>query len=145
MKRFRFGLEAVLRLREYREQLAEIELARVLSRQNQYRQQEAELATLQDLILHEPGSLQSGGDLSDRWRMLSDARGHAAELAETLQPEVDRAAQAYQQHYADSEALRRLRQHRRDEHRREERKAEDRELGEAAGVSWIRERSTGNG
>lgn len=145
MKRFRFGLEAVLRLREYREQLAEIELAQVLARQNQYRQQEAELAALQDLMLHEPGSLQSGGEIAQSWQALSAARAHAAELADALQPQVSRAAQAYQQQYADSEALRRLRAHREADHNREERKSQDRELGELAGVNWIRERSAGNG
>lgn len=145
MRRFRFTLDPVLRLRRRLVEHAQLELAEQQRRlERETAEQERARAALHDFHLHRAGLQRDAVDI----QVLCEADRYAEALAHALllrQQRVQQAAAAVkacleelQQRRIERESLERLRERRLDEHRQEEQRVEQQALDEAAVLRWGR-------
>jgi flagellar FliJ protein len=146
MRRFRFNLDPVLRLRRRLEEQAQIDLAerrRALEREKS--EEERARSALQRFHLHRAGLQRHAVDVG----ALREADRYAEALAHALllrQRRVQRAAagveaglEALQRRRVERETLERLRVRRLTEHGADEQRAEQQTLDEAAVLRWRRQ------
>ena len=146
MRRFRFALDPVLRLRRRLVEHAQIELAEHQRRlEREKAEQERAQSALRDFQQHRAGLQQQAVEI----HALREADRYAEALAEALilqQQRVQQAAGAFeaclaelQQRRIERESLERLRERRLDDHRQEEQRDEQKSLDEVAILRWGRE------
>jgi flagellar FliJ protein len=145
MRRFQFRLESALRVRRFREEQAQLELAAA-----QRRLGVEEAAYAQILAEIERHTLWRASVQSDELdiRMLTDAARYEEKLAEVLERqretvsaetlEAEKHVEIVRRIHADREALERLRERRLADHYQEALASEQQDIDEASVLRWPR-------
>lgn len=146
MKRFEFPLEQILRLREYEEREAELELGRVTGECERLRR---EIRGLSDTgrLTAESHVGTMAHDVSYRFgeeRYLLRLQRRAKELQENLavwEERLEEARERFREARKQREVLSRLKERKASHHKAEVQKEQQRVLDEASALKWRSERN----
>ncbi len=146
MKRFTFSLEQILRLREYEERQAELELGRVTGECERLRREIASLGDLSRVAARSHLGSRSF-DVSYRFgeeRYIQRLRSRAEQLGRELrewEKELEKARTRYREARKLREVLSRLRDRKAEHYHDEVKKERQLVLDEVSALIWRRERN----
>ena len=145
MKRFQFPLEQILRLREYEERQAELELGRVTGECERLRREIGEVSDSSRLLVHSRlGS--RGHDVTYRFgeeRYLLRLRSKRESLTRELlawEEELEKARERFREARKKREVLSRLKNRKAAHHHDAVQKERQRVLDEASALKWRSQR-----
>jgi flagellar FliJ protein len=144
LKRFEFALQQILRLREYEERQAELELGRITGECERRRREIASLGDLSRLTARSHLGSRSF-DVSYRFgeeRYIARLRSRATQLArelDTLEQELEKARERFREARKRREVLSRLKARKEEHHHDEVQRERQLVLDEVSAQIWRRE------
>ncbi|MFP4536313.1 MAG: flagellar export protein FliJ [Spirochaetaceae bacterium] len=146
MKRFAFSLEQILRLREYEERQAELELGRVTGECERLRREIGSLGDLSRVAARSHLGSRSF-DVSYRFgeeRYILRLRSRSEQLSRELlewERELEKARSRYREARKQREVLSRLKSRKAEHHQEEVKKERQLVLDEVSALIWRREKN----